>query len=266
MSATMESGGRLVLRLQDTGFILRFNKMSDLLPDHGHLMHLYVMSAPAMDRVWHLHPDQTEPGTFRMNLPAMPAGRYRLFADIVHGSGIPETGAAEIEIPQIAPGAAPGPDDAAGTGLPVAQAEFNRAISPLENGYRMIWMRETAPFKSKRAELFRFRVEDASGKPAEDLELYMGMPGHAAFVRDDFQVFAHVHPSGSAPMPAVAMAQAQVDGGEASMQGMHAMHGMGLPAEVSFPYGFPQPGNYRIFVQVKRAGKVETGIFDARVE
>jgi hypothetical protein len=47
---------------------------------------------------------------------------------------------------------------------------------------------------------------------------------------------------------------------------MHAMHADGLPAEVSFPYGFPQPGNYRIFIQVKRAGKVETGIFDARVE
>jgi hypothetical protein len=99
------------------------------------------------------------------------------------------------------------------------------------------------------------------------MELYMGMPGHAAFVRDDFQVFAHVHPSGSAPMAALNMAQAQLQGGDTSnMHGMHAMHADGLPAEVSFPYGFPQPGNYRIFIQVKRAGKVETGIFDARVE
>jgi hypothetical protein len=51
--------------------------------------------------------------------------------------------------------------------------------------------------------------------------------------------------------------------------GGHAGHQMAqssLPAEVSFPYGFPKSGAYRIFVQVKRAGKVETGIFDERVE
>jgi len=38
-----------------------------------------------------------------------------------------------------------------------------------------------------------------------------------------------------------------------------------LPAEVSFPYGFPKPGLYRIFIQVKRKGKIETGVFDAKV-
>jgi len=37
-------------------------------------------------------------------------------------------------------------------------------------------------------------------------------------------------------------------------------------AEVSFPYGFPKGGDYRIFVQIKRAGKVETGEFVARAE
>jgi hypothetical protein len=46
----------------------------------------------------------------------------------------------------------------------------------------------------------------------------------------------------------------------------HLMTAAGLPAEVSFPYGFPKPGDYRIYVQVKRAGSILTGVFDARVE
>jgi len=258
MTATV-TNGRLTLELQDTGWF-RFSKLDDLVPDHGHLMHLYVISAPAMDRVWHLHPDETDPGAFATNLPAMPAGRYRLYADVVHANGIGETGTTEIEIPSIA-GAPPGPDDAAGSGTPVAQADFERTISPLADGYRMVWERGAGPIRVKRAELFRFRIEDANGKPATDMELYMGMPGHAAFVRDDFQVFAHVHPSGSAPMAAMMMTR--------DSSGMHNMQAMQMdapPAEVSFPYGFPQAGRYRIFVQVKRGGKVETGIFDARVE
>lgn len=36
--------------------------------------------------------------------------------------------------------------------------------------------------------------------------------------------------------------------------------------EVTFPYGFPQPGDYRLFVQIKRNGQVQTGVFDAQVE
>jgi hypothetical protein len=35
---------------------------------------------------------------------------------------------------------------------------------------------------------------------------------------------------------------------------------------VGFPYGFPKTGDYRIFVQIKRAGQVETGVFDIHVQ
>ena len=38
-----------------------------------------------------------------------------------------------------------------------------------------------------------------------------------------------------------------------------------LPNTVGFPYGFPSPGQYRIFVQMKHGNTVETGVFDADV-
>ena len=53
-------------------------------------MHLFVVS-PALDRLWHLHPDEVATGTFEQRLPDMPAGEYELFADLVHGTGVSET-------------------------------------------------------------------------------------------------------------------------------------------------------------------------------
>jgi hypothetical protein len=34
---------------------------------------------------------------------------------------------------------------------------------------------------------------------------------------------------------------------------------------VEFPYGFPSAGRYRVFVQMKHSGVVETGVFDVNV-
>jgi hypothetical protein len=107
--------------------------------------------------------------------------------------------------------------------------------------------------------MFTFRVEDAQGQPAGNLELYMGMPGHAIFVKRDRTVFAHVHPSGSAPMAAMAIAM------PAAAHAQHMAAAAATPSTVTFPYGFPESGDYRIFVQVKRAGRVMTAAFDATV-
>jgi hypothetical protein len=132
-------------------------------------------------------------------------------------------------------------------------------FSRTDDGSRIEWMRDNTPLVPKRLTLFTFRVNDAYGQPVDDLELYMGMPGHAVFVKSDRRVFAHVHPSGSAPMAALQIAMP-------ALAAAHAHQPAGLPPIVSFPYGFPEAGDYRIFVQMKRQGAVITTAFEAHVE
>lgn len=48
-----------------------------------------------------------------------------------------------------------------------------------------------------------------------------------------------------------------------NMPGMNVSGAAAIGPEISFPYGFPKPGLYRIFVQIKRAGRIETAVFDA---
>jgi hypothetical protein len=262
MTPSLSSGNLLRLHLDNPNEAepTRFHseqpdriRLDDLIPDHGHLMHLFIVRMPDMKAFWHLHPDQTQPGDFAQNLPIIPEGQYKLYADIVHHTGFPETQVATVNLPSIAGEALSG-DDSGAFDLVAAEK-----AAQLSDGYRLVWERDDKPFKANSPYWFRFRVEDKNGKPASDLEPYMGMAGHAVFLSTDGNTFAHVHPAGSVSMAAVKLA-------EAGSAGMGNMNHQPMGPEVSFPYGFPKPGDYRIFVQVKRAGKVETGEFSARAE
>lgn len=238
---------RLNLPLGDS---LGIVDMNDLVPDHGHIMHLFLVSMPDMKSFWHLHPEQSADG-FLVKLPDIPAGHYEIYADIVHENGFPETQVSEIELPAVKGEPLHGDD----SGSPDLAASDH--ISRLSDGYHMVW-ENPGTVKVNDPTWFRFRVEDKDGKPAP-LESYMGMAGHAAFISTDGKVFAHVHPAGSVSMAAVSLAEG--NGKEANMRSMSAMNQAPVNGEVSFPYGLPQAGDYRIFVQVKRAGHIETGEF-----
>lgn len=239
---SVTADARLRLDLRDPGWI-GSRRLDDFVLDHGHPMHLFVVS-PALDRLWHLHPAETATGAFEQRLPEMPAGQYEMFADLVHATGVSETVTGQLKTAAIQGAPLSGDDSAWAEG---AAAEVGK----------IVWVRDDTPLVTKRLTILTFRVEDASGQPVRDLELYMGMPGHAIVVRRDLKVFAHVHPSGSAPMAAMNIAMPQA--------ASHASHEAAPPSTVTFPYGFPQAGAYRIFVQVKRAGRVETAVFDADI-
>ena len=235
----------------------------DMLLDHGHLMHLYAIRFPEMDAAFHLHPTPAGDVGLTDQLPNMPPGTYKLFADIVYTNGFPETETATLTIPPSMSTAPLGPEDASAAPTPLTSGELGPSYK-LPDGYRMTWDRPST-ITSGTGYGFRFTLLDPTGKPATDMQPYLGMAGHAAFVKTDGSAFAHTHPEGSAAMPAMMLANP-----DAST--MPAMDMPGMPAAetlsptVSFPYGFPSPGRYRIFIQMKHGTTVETGVFDTEVK
>lgn len=271
LNTTLQPGNVLDLKMTDPGW-LSARKLDDFVPDHNHLMHLYAIRWPAMDVVFHLHPDQTGTGNFQLALPSMPAGTYKLYADVVHANGFPETLVASMTLPYIR-GRTLNGDDSEGTATALkwnGEGTQTSVRYKLPDGYTMVWKRP-ATLTAKAPEDFTFQLLDPQGQPPKNMALYMGMVGHAAFVKTDGTVFAHIHPSGTVAMAALMMAQSQ-NAGSNSNDGMKDMPGMDMSGAaavsntVGFPYGFPTSGNYRIFVQMKHGTVVETATFDAQVQ
>jgi hypothetical protein len=176
-----------------------------------------------------------------------------------------------VRLPQISGKALLG-DDSTWSGTPIAAQAVNVKVSELMDGGRMVWEQGSGPLVANVAMKLKFKIEDKDGVPAKDVEPYMGMAGHAEVVSSDLSVFAHIHPAGSVSMAALAMASssgapgaAAIDASMPSAMAMPMATGK-LEPEVSFPYGFPKAGEYRIFVQIKRAGQVETGAFDTYIQ
>lgn len=77
------TNGQPVLRLRvDTSDGPR--QWSPLVPDHGKLMHLFLIRAEEPDTFAHLHPVQRAGLTFETALPPLPPGRYSVIADVTH--------------------------------------------------------------------------------------------------------------------------------------------------------------------------------------
>ena len=257
-------------------------RWAPLIPDHGKLMHLFLVRDGAMDAFAHLHPVMRDSSQFEAALPPLPAGLYRVYGDIVHESGFAQTVSDSVRIPQFAPpaGAWAGtdPDDSWFRGAAAADAPGDTKFT-LSDGATLVWERGAAPLVERAEAPLHFRVLAPDGSPAS-IEPFLGMAGHAVLRSNNGAVFAHLHPTGTVTMasqmalemrtPAdsvrgtLGRRTSQQDG---SMQGMPGMAHAGdtLPGEFSIPYGFPRPGCYRLWVQVKRAGHVETAAFDLTV-
>lgn len=289
---------------------VRRGKWTPLIPDHGKLMHLFLVREGKPGAFAHLHPTRRDT-IFEVALPPLPSGKYNIYADVTHEDGFSETLTATAEFPspslemkRLWLGNSPEPvcsaeiAQALGAKLPFPpdaddswQLENPSAASGNTNGpetqtasagggYKIIWQNPRAATENLDESL-RFTLMAPDNKPAP-VESYMGMRGHAVIRRDDGSVFAHIHPVGTFSMAAQQFfvtgkpkknSTAQVQSGTsveaipAVLPETHLSHTneAGVAGEISFPYAFPSPGPYRLWIQMKTQGRILTGSFDATV-
>ena len=246
-------------------------------------MHLFLVREPKLDVFAHLHPTKLDRRTFETVLPEIPAGTYRLYADVTYETGFSDTLTTTVKLPEapvegtkaLAP---QDPDDSWRMG-----PEFGACLGRechLSSDYVMTSLTPDRLVANQPVTL-HFAVRKADGRPAV-LESYLGMRGHLALRREDGSVFTHLHPGGSPSMAAMQLAVFRIEGKlplnaafgadepicqlPAASAGEQGWIGGIQPSEgISFPYAFPKAGRYRVWVQVKVSGDVLTGVYDLEV-
>jgi hypothetical protein len=257
--AEVPGGQLLTLRIDDPAWLGR--DWSPLVPDHGKLMHMFLLHDGDLSAFAHLHPVRADSSSFEVLVPPVPAGTYRLYADIVQENGFAQTLVDTVTIaePMDDIGELPStdPDDAWSALPPFPTATSTEYVLP--SGRRVTLRGASRPLANQELSL-DFRITEPDGTPSV-LETYAGMLSHGVVTMGDGSVFMHVHPGGS-----IAMA-AQDRFARADSDAMHDMSSMAMPitpppGDLSFPFVFPSDGVYRVLVQVKAAGVVETAAFD----
>lgn len=321
-SSVINVNGTNELRLMlDTGSNAQRKELySYIVPDHGKMMHVFIVRFPAMDAFAHLHPVRINESTYKTNLPDLPKGKYLLFADIVYVSGFAETVKDTFDINKNLTDSYKqlDSDDAYafitknGVKESAQLSDANNTIIcgnqttgvKLKDGSTMVWEINSKPLNVGKLYNLQFAVFNSDKKPAV-LEPYMGMMGHAAIIRNDGNVYMHLHPMGTLSMaaetgfekrladpqgeysyPDPTIFRDSIDNyikylsglndsarenrlmQQMNMQGMNGndMSGMNNNNVVEFPYSFPSVGQYRIWIEVKRNGEVLTAAFDTLIK
>lgn len=232
-----------ILRFAIEPTVAEQRSWTPLIPDHGKLLHLFLVKQDGLGALAHLHPVAIDSLTFETSLPFLPPGRYFVFADVVHENGFAETMTQDVTLAEAPPMAwkPSDRDDAIFVGNGV------RTPSRFDDGSTLSWDGASGPHVVGADARLHFTLRDARGTLLT-VEPYMGMAAHAIVVRDDGGVFVHLHPTGTTP----------------SLGAMPAMAAQ-MPGVLEFPWAFPKAGRYRVWVQFRREGVIRSAAFDVEV-
>jgi hypothetical protein len=253
--AVGERNGKAVLEIKVAPSEKNWRDHTPLVADHGKLIHLFLIGDDGMNGFAHLHPARRDETTFESAVPPLPKGSYSVYADVNHESGFTQTLVGKVHLPGTTAPALSDPDDSIWS----ADPSFAEGRLPRGSMIRAV----SKIFRSADESVLRFEPVAPDGEPLQ-LEPYLGMWSHAVVCARDGSVFTHLHPSGTISIPSQELF-ARRERGEDLRKPIEVVCGR-IERELSFPFSFPKPGEYRVWVQVKTFGEVQTAAFDFDVK
>ncbi len=219
--------------------------VKDLPIVHEKPMHLLIVSKDLAE-FYHVHPEQSADGSYRVSHVFPNGGDYKLYADFTPKDAVQVVEQIDVKVA--------GTERAKVALQP--DASFEKSVESLK-----VLMKPSAEIKAGQELTLDFQAFDASsGKPATDLQNYLGEIAHFVIISEDMKDFVHAHPMAKGEkMGDMKTDEKKADDHAADGHNHSTMEGetkKTSASEVSAHTAFPRAGLYKLWAQFQRGGKV----------
>ena len=259
----ISNGNQNILQIFFTDELWLGGMIPDLMPDHGKIMHLYLIHENH-SQLCHLHPkiNKENKNLFEVVLPEIEYGKYYLYMDITLESGFSSTLTNEINYIT---------DN-------IKQLKYTNLNSDKDDSYisnnfqhQLEWVNKKNLFNINENIYLTFQTQTLNGIPSK-IEPYIQMGGHGAILKNDHSVFVHIHPIGTISMASQELYN-QNDAIENSgicyfgiAEDSLKIYFKNQNSIVNFPpINLDKPGDYIMWIQAKSEGEIITQKFDFKI-
>ncbi len=219
--------------------------IKDLQIVHEKPMHLLVVSKDLAE-FYHIHPEQSADGSYRVSHVFPNGGDYKLYADFTPKDAVQVVERIDVKV--------------AGTERAKVALQPDASFEKSVEGLKVV-MKPSAEIKAGQELTLDFQAFDASsGKPATDLQNYLGELAHFVIISEDMKDFVHAHPMAKGEkMNDMKMGDKKAENHPSDGHEHSTMEGTVTKpsqSEVSAHTAFPRAGLYKLWAQFQRGGKV----------
>ena len=230
-------------------FTVKDNKNSvvkDLQIVHEKPMHLLIVSKDLAE-FYHVHPEPFADGSYRVQHTFPTGGEFKLYADFTPANAKQVVERIDVKV--------------AGAERPKVALVADKKLEKSVDGLKVV-MKPSSKIEAGQELTLDFQAFDArTGKPATDLQTYLGELAHFVIISEDLVDFVHAHPMAKGE----SMNGMKMDGDKKEKDHNADGHSHSedskdankpSASEVSAHTAFPRAGLYKLWAQFQRGGKV----------